>query len=34
VEHWLNPVTTVVVVAIVALYLYRVARGLMQRRRG
>jgi membrane protein DedA with SNARE-associated domain len=32
VEHWLNPVTTVVVVAIVGLYLYRVLRGLIRRR--
>ncbi len=32
VEHWLNPFTTIVVAAIVALYLYRVARGLMRRR--
>lgn len=34
VEHWLNPVTTVVVVAVVALYLIRLARGLMRRRQG
>jgi membrane protein DedA with SNARE-associated domain len=34
VEHWVNPVSTFVVVAIVALYLYRVVRGLMRRRRG
>ena len=34
VEHWLNPVTTAVVVLIVALYLYRLARGLSKRRRG
>jgi membrane protein DedA with SNARE-associated domain len=32
VEHWLNPVTTIVVVAIVGLYLYRVLRGLIRRR--
>jgi membrane protein DedA with SNARE-associated domain len=32
VEHWVNPVSTFVVVAIVALYLYRVVRGLMRRR--
>jgi membrane protein DedA with SNARE-associated domain len=32
VEHWVNPVSTLVVVAIVALYLYRVVRGLMNRR--
>ncbi len=34
VEHWVNPVSTFVVVAIVALYLYRVVRGLMKRRHG
>ena len=33
VEHWLNPVTTLVVVAIVGIYLFRLARGLMRRRR-
>jgi membrane protein DedA with SNARE-associated domain len=33
VEHWLNPVTTGVVILIVALYLYRLVRGLMKRRR-
>lgn len=32
VETWLNPVTTVIVVAVVALYLWRVARGLLARR--
>lgn len=32
VEHWVNPVSTFIVVAIVALYLYRVVRGLMKRR--
>lgn len=32
VEHWLNPVTTIVVGAVVALYLYRVVRGLLNRR--
>ena len=32
VEHWLNPVTTAIVVLIVALYLYRLVRGLMKRR--
>lgn len=32
VEAWLNPVTTLVVVAVVALYLWRVARGLLRRR--
>ncbi len=32
VEHWVNPVSTLVVVAIVALYLYRVVRGLLKRR--
>jgi membrane protein DedA with SNARE-associated domain len=32
VEHWLNPITTGVVVLIVALYLYRLVRGLMKRR--
>jgi membrane protein DedA with SNARE-associated domain len=32
VERWLNPVTTIVVVGIVALYLWRVARGLWRRR--
>lgn len=31
VEGWLNPVTTVVVVLIVGLYLLRVARGLLRR---
>jgi membrane protein DedA with SNARE-associated domain len=34
VEHWVNPVSTAVVVLIVALYLYRVVRGLMKRRQG
>ena len=34
VEHWVNPVSTFVVLAIVALYLYRVVRGLMKRRQG
>lgn len=33
VERWVNPVSTLVVVAIVALYLYRVVRGLLRRRR-
>jgi membrane protein DedA with SNARE-associated domain len=33
VEHWVNPVSTLVVVAILALYLYRVVRGLLKRRR-
>ncbi|TNC71621.1 DedA family protein [Rubellimicrobium roseum] len=33
VEHWVNPVSTLVVVLIVGLYLYRVARGLLRRRR-
>lgn len=32
VEHWLNPFTTLVVVAVVAIYVYRVIRGLMKRR--
>lgn len=32
VEGWLNPVTTAVVVLIVALYLYRLLRGLRKRR--
>jgi membrane protein DedA with SNARE-associated domain len=32
VEHWLNPVTTGVIVLIVALYLYRLVRGLAKRR--
>ena len=32
VEHWLNPVTTLVVAAVVGLYLYRVVRGLLKRR--
>ncbi|EYD78317.1 DedA [Rubellimicrobium mesophilum DSM 19309] len=32
VEKWVNPVSTLVVVAIVALYLYRLVRGLMRRR--
>jgi membrane protein DedA with SNARE-associated domain len=34
VEHWVNPVSTLVVLAILALYLYRVVRGLLKRRRG
>ena len=33
VEGWLNPVTTAVVVVIVALYLYRLVRALARRRR-
>lgn len=33
VEGWLNPVTTAVVAVIVALYLWRLVRGLMKRRR-
>ena len=32
VERWVNPVSTLVVVAIVALYVYRVVRGLAKRR--
>jgi membrane protein DedA with SNARE-associated domain len=32
VEHWLDPATTIVVLAVVALYLYRVLRGLARRR--
>jgi membrane protein DedA with SNARE-associated domain len=32
VEHWLNPVTTGVIVLIVVLYLYRLVRGLAKRR--
>lgn len=32
VEHWVNPVSTLVVLGIVALYLYRLVRGLMKRR--
>ena len=32
VEGWLNPVTTLVVLLIVGLYLYRLARGLLRRR--
>ncbi|TNC47236.1 DedA family protein [Rubellimicrobium rubrum] len=32
VEHWVNPVSTFVVVAMVALYLYRVLRGFQKRR--
>ena len=33
VETWVNPVSTLVVVLIVALYLYRLVRGLLARRR-
>ena len=33
VERWVNPVSTLVVVGIVALYLYRLVRGLLARRR-
>jgi membrane protein DedA with SNARE-associated domain len=32
VEHWLDPFTTIVVVVVVAIYLFRVVRGLMKRR--
>ena len=32
VERWLNPVTTIVVLLIVGLYLWRLGRGLMARR--
>lgn len=34
VERWLNPVTTGIVALVVGLYLWRVVRGLLRRRRG
>ena len=33
VEHWVNPVSTAVVALIVLLYLYRLVRGLLAKRR-
>ncbi|WP_210527230.1 DedA family protein [Rubellimicrobium arenae] len=33
VEQWVNPISTLVVLGILALYLYRVVRGLLKRRR-
>lgn len=34
VEQWVNPVSTLVVIGIVALYLFRLVQGLRKRRRG